>query len=152
MGAIIKKYNLEVVQESSKRYEVEKQITSSIMAKEVLKEVFRLDKQSEEVLCLLCLDTKNKVVGAFEVSRGTVNSSSAHPREIFKRAMLMNSARIMIGHNHPSGDVSPSSADDRFTSKIVNGGEILGIEVLDHIIVGGGNNESYSYAEEGMLL
>ena len=153
MKTIIKKYNIEVVQETSKKYDGDlKSIKDSHTAVKAFKEIFRIDKQAEEVLALLCLDTKNKIIGAFEVSRGTINSSMAHPREVYKRALLMNSARIMLCHNHPSGEIEPSTADNAMTKRIKEGGELIGIDLLDHFIVGNGENDFYSYRAETNIL
>ena len=153
MKTIIKKYSIEVVQETSKKYEGDlKIIKDSYIAVKAFNEIFRIDKQAEEVLVLLCLDTKNKIIGAFEVSRGTINSSMAHPREVYKRALLMNSARIMLCHNHPSGEIEPSSADNVMTERMKEAGELIGIDLLDHFIIGNGENDFYSYRAETELL
>lgn len=154
MKTIIKKYSIEVVQETSKKYDEDlKSIKDSYTAVKAFKEIFRIDKQAEEVLALLCLDTKNKIIGAFEVSRGTINSSMAHPREVYKRALLMNSARIMLCHNHPSGETEPSSADNVMTERMKQAGDLIGIDLLDHFIIGNGeNNNFYSYRTETGLL
>lgn len=153
MKTIIKKYSLELVQETSKKYDGDlKAITSTSAATLAFNDIFNLRNQAEEVLALLCLDTKNRIIGAFEVSRGTLNSSAAHPREILKRALLMNSARIMLGHNHPSGILTPSSADNAFTERMKAAGDLVGIDLLDHIIVANGNGEFYSYRTETFIL
>lgn len=153
MKTIIKKYGLELVQETSKKYDGNlKAINSTGTATLAFNDIFYLRNQAEEVLALLCLDTKNRIIGAFEVSRGTLNSSTAHPREILKRALLMNSARIMLGHNHPSGILTPSDADNAFTERMKEAGELVGIELLDHVIVANGNGEFYSYKTETYIL
>lgn len=103
-----------------------------------------------ENLVVVCLDTKNNITAINTVSIGTINKTSAHPREIFKIAILSNSNCIIIAHNHPSGDPSPSRTDIEFTNNIVDAGEIVGIEVLDHIIVGDG--EQYiSFKKRGLI-
>lgn len=153
MKTIIKKYSIEVIQETSKKYDEDlKSIQSSYTAVKAFKEIFRIDKQAEEVLALLCLDTKNKIIGAFEVSRGTINSSMAHPREVYKRALLMNSARIMLCHNHPSGEIEPSNADNSMTERMKKAGDLIGIDLLDHFIIGNGNDDFYSYRGETNIL
>lgn len=153
MKTIIKKYSIEIVQETSKKYDVQlKSISSTETAVMAFNEIFRIDRQAEEVLALLCLNTKNKIIGAFEVSRGTINSSSAHPREVFKRALLLNSARIMLCHNHPSGELEPSNTDNTMTERMHQAAGMIGIELLDHIIVANGNNGYYSYRTETFLL
>lgn len=135
MGKRIVKYRLELVKESSKIYEVDK-ISSPTDVRDYIEKVFKLSIQAEEVMVMLVLDIKNNVIGAFEVSRGSLNSSIVHPREVFKRALLLNGASIIIAHNHPSGDPAPSREDIAITGRLVEGGEILGIEVLDHLIIG----------------
>jgi len=136
MGKRITKYRLELVKESSKIYEVEGKISSPTDVRDYIEQVFKLSSQAEEVLVLLVLDTKNNVTGAFEVSRGSLNASIVHPREVFKRALLLNGASIIIAHNHPSGDPTPSKDDVDITRRLVEGGDVLGITVLDHIIIG----------------
>lgn len=148
MGKRITKYRLELVKESSKVYEVESRISSPRDVSEYIEQVFKLSIQSEEVMVMLVLDIKNNVIGAFEVSRGSLNTSIVHPREIFKRALLLNAASIILAHNHPSGDTTPSREDTNITKKLVEGGKILGIEVLDHIIVG---DNYMSFKEDNLI-
>ena len=149
MGKRIVKYRLELVKESSKIYEVDK-ISSPSDVRDYIEQVFKLSIQAEEVMVMLVLDTKNNVIGAFEVSRGSLNSSIVHPREVFKRALLLNGASIIIAHNHPSGDTAPSKEDVEVTNRLVEGGDILGINVLDHIIVG--DNGRYRSLKEMNLI
>ena len=103
---------------------------------DILNTVHELKDQAEEVLVLLCLNTKNKVIGNFEVSRGSIDRAIVHPREIFKRALSVNATSIIIAHNHPSGNVTPSRADIDLTKRIEECGDLLGVKLLDHVIVG----------------
>ena len=96
------------------------------------------------------LSTKNEVISYEVVSIGTLNLSLAHPREIFKAAILSNAASIIICHNHPSGDCSPSKEDMELTKRIYKAGKILGIELLDHVIFGASNY--YSFKENDSRL
>lgn len=82
------------------------------------------------------LDTKNNILGVEEVSVGNLNSSIVHPREVFKQAIKRSSSSIILVHNHPSGDPTPSKEDISITKRLVECGDILGIRVLDHIIIG----------------
>lgn len=84
----------------------------------------------------MMLDVKNRVIGIHTVSIGNLNSAIVSPREVFKAAILANAASIIVGHNHPSGDVTPSPEDIQVTTTLQQAGKLLGIEVLDHIIVG----------------
>lgn len=90
----------------------------------------------KEVLKVVLLDTKNRVINNKEVSVGTLNSSLVHPREIFKEAIVNSANSIILVHNHPSGDCNPSKDDKEITEKLIRTGEMLGIKVLDHVIVG----------------
>lgn len=92
----------------------------------------------QEVLKIILLDTKNNVIGVKEVSKGTLNASLVHPREVFKEAIKSSAFSIILVHNHPSGDCSPSEEDISITKKLAELGEELGVKVLDHVIVGRG--------------
>ena len=103
---------------------------------------------AEEYVYLITLNNKNKLTGLFEVSHGTVNSSILSPREIYIRALLLGATNIIIFHNHPSGDPEPSKEDIRVTKRLKAAGELLGVELLDHLIVG---DKYYSSREEQMF-
>lgn len=95
-----------------------------------------LDFESEEYLYMLCLNTKNVITSVFELSHGNVNSSVFSVREIFQKALLANAVAVIFIHNHPSGDHQPSREDVQVTKRAVDAGDILGVKVLDHIIIG----------------
>jgi DNA repair protein RadC len=108
-----------------------------------------LADQPTEVFAMLCLSTKHRIIAYHEVSRGTLDSTLVHPREVFKAALLANAAAIIVSHNHPSGDPSPTIDDIDVTRRLVAAGEILGILLLDHIVVGDGRY--FSFNEAGRL-
>lgn len=108
-----------------------------------------LADQPTEVFAMLCLSTKHRVIAFHEVSRGTLDSTLVHPREVFKAALLANASAIVVSHNHPSGDPSPTLDDIEVTTRLVAAGEILGIPVLDHIVVGDGRY--FSFKESGRV-
>lgn len=108
----------------------------------------RIHEEPEEYMYMICMNTKNKIIGVFEVSHGTVSSSIVGVREIFQKALLANAVSILLMHNHPSGDPSPSREDIEVTRRIVEAGKILGIQVLDHIIVG---DQYVSLKEKGHM-
>jgi len=142
---------LRVVKERSGNYDFEdKKISSPDKARDILEEVFELSELAEEVFIIMCLDTKNKVTGLFKVSQGSLNSSIVHPREVFKRALMQNSNSIILAHNHPSGDVTPSEEDISVTRRLQEAGDILGIKVLDHLIIGAGGRYK-SFKEDGLF-
>lgn len=84
----------------------------------------------------LALNTKNQLLRTFEVSVGSLNASIVHPRELFKEAVRLSAASVVVVHNHPSGDPTPSGADIQLTRRLVKAGDVLGIEVLDHVVIG----------------
>ena len=134
--ANFKWYKVKVVQEKGERYNVDRKISGPYDIHRIARDVLEMDTEAEEVVTMLTLDTKNQVTGIFEVSRGTINSSLVHPREVFKRALLHNATSIILLHNHPSGDPKPSTEDVNMTKRIVEAGSILGVNVLDHVIIG----------------
>lgn len=103
----------------------------------------------QEHLKVIMLSTKNAVINIKDVSVGSLNSSIVHPREVFSEAIRKSSASIIICHNHPSGDPTPSSEDISLTGRIKECGKLLGIELLDHIIIGDGTYVSLK--EKGIM-
>ena len=103
----------------------------------------------QEVFKLILLNTKNIVIGTKDVFKGTLNSSIVHPREVFKEAIQRGSANVIVCHNHPSGDPSPSKEDIDITIRLKECGNIIGIGLLDHIIIG--NNKYVSLKEKGII-
>jgi DNA repair protein RadC len=108
-----------------------------------------LQDEHAEVFAILCVTTKHRVIAYHEVSRGTLDSTLVHPREIFKAVLLANAAAIVAAHNHPSGDPTPSPDDLELTNRLAAAGDVLGIPMLDHIIIGDGCY--YSFKEAGRL-
>ena len=102
-----------------------------------------------EVFSVLCLSVKHRIVGYAPISRGTLDSTVVHPRDVFRAAILSNAAALALVHNHPSGDPRPSPDDDLLTVRLVACGDLMGIEVVDHIIVG--EQGYFSYREAGRL-
>lgn len=114
-----------------------------------------MQQLSVESLRVLLLDTRHHLIRVQEVSRGSINESIAHPREIIRPAILHSAYAIILVHNHPSGDPSPSSADIHLTRRILQAGKIFQIPLLDHIIIGYSNqnqqNPYYSFQESGTI-
>lgn len=103
-----------------------------------------MNKQTEEYLYMLALNTKGKPLGVFEISHGTVDSTFCNPREIFIKALLCGASGIVIVHNHPSGNTMPSKQDIESYDRLKEAGKLIGINVLDSVIVG---ESYYSFAE-----
>lgn len=113
-----------------------------------------IGEDDREVFLVICLNTKNKVIAVHRAHVGSINSSIVHPREVFKSAFLNNSASLIVAHNHPSGDPSLSQEDIHVTKRLCEAGKILGIEILDHIVVGEKRNGKINYVslkEKGYL-
>lgn len=98
---------------------------------------------------IMLLNTKNHLLAIETISIGTLNSSMVHPRELFKAAIKKSAAGLILVHNHPSGDPSPSGDDIVITRRLIEGGEILGISVLDHLIIG--DNKFISMKSKGLI-
>ena len=141
-------YTLKMIKEDSVPYEAPV-IKSPAEVYRAAKQLLALHEEPEEHFCIFCLNTKNKIVGVHTISIGSVNATIVHPREVFKAAMLNNAAAIICIHNHPSGDPEPSRVDIESTHRLVDAGNILGIDVLDHIIIGDG--KYISLQELGMM-
>jgi len=107
-----------------------------------------LQNETKEHFITLHLDGKNRIICCDIVSSGSLNQSIVHPRETFKTALLSSAAGIILMHNHPTGDPSPSTEDLEVTRRLREAGELLGIKVLDHIIIG---STYYSFVERGNI-
>jgi DNA repair protein RadC len=120
--------------------------TPADVFKAVATDLVGLDK---EHFMILILNTKNRILSKEVISIGTLNSAIVHPREVFKPAIIKGAASIICVHNHPSGDPAPSSEDKKLTERLIQAGEIIGIDVLDHVVIG---TEGYvSLREQGMI-
>ncbi|PKG21569.1 RadC family protein [Niallia nealsonii] len=138
--------SLKLVKESSLLYK-ERSIRSPEDGYLLFKQF--LHDADREHFIVICLDTKNQPTAINICHIGSLNASIVHPREVLKPAILSNAASIIVGHNHPSGKAEPSREDIEVTKRLVEAGKIIGIEVLDHIIVG---DEVYiSLKEKGYI-
>jgi DNA repair protein RadC len=132
--------SLKMVREKTLQYQYGERITSPNASAEILTKF--IGDSDREVVALMSLSTKNQINSLSIVSMGSLYSSIVHPREIFKVAILSNAASIIIAHNHPSGDSTPSREDIDMTNRLKECGKLLGIELLDHIIIGDNNYTS----------
>lgn len=108
-----------------------------------------MDILAEEYMYMIALNSKLLPIGVFEISHGNVHMSCAGPREVFTRALLAGATAIELVHNHPSGDCHPSKEDIQITEKLKAAGELLGIAVVEHLVVG--RDKYFSFAEEKYL-
>lgn len=139
------KVKIKLVRENLGLYQPKK-ITGPSAVFEFLKSLQDLDR---EKFFTILLDTKNQIIGVEEVSVGISNSSLVHPREVLKAAILSSATSVIFVHNHPSGDPMPSQEDKDLTSRLISACEIIGLQVLDHIIIGYG--KYLSFADESLL-
>lgn len=116
------------------------------IAKLLINEMMSL---KQEILKLIMLDTKNNIIGIKDVFKGSLNTSIVHPREIFKEALKKSSSSIIICHNHPSGDPTPSKEDINITLRLKECSKIIGIDLLDHLIIG--KDKFVSLKEKGII-
>lgn len=143
----IKKYTVQLVKEQEMEYTGGK-VTSSKKASKLINEIFNMDSQPSEIFVMLALDIKKKPIGCFLISQGTIDSTISSPRDIFQRALLVNAHSIIVAHNHPSGEVEPSTEDKKITQRLVEAGKLMEIELIDHLILGE-EGKYYSFLENG---
>jgi DNA repair protein RadC len=137
-------FGIKLFQAISERYAKEKiqpkiLLDSPKLIFEYLKE--KIGKEKKEHFAVLYLDTRNHLIFD-EISVGTLNASLVHPREVFSKAILNSASHVIIAHNHPSGDCTPSEEDITTTKRLIEAGKILGITVVDHIVVTKNNYSS----------
>ena len=148
------RYNLELVAENDEDYNSiqikNKQVSSPIIVTEINR-IFKLDRKAEEYVILICLDSKNYINSIFEISHGGIASANLDISNILKRALLSNSPKIILCHNHPSGDVSPSKKDYILTDQLYDASETVGIKLLDHIIIGHNKYKSLLLDRKGAV-
>ena len=140
-------YRVQLVRDGSQKAE-RKKVSQPAVAAEVLWQY--LAGADREHFVVVLLDTQNQIIGLHTVTVGTLDASLVHPREIFKAAILANSAAILLAHNHPSGDPTPSAEDRSVTRLLVDAGVSLGIEVLDHLVLGE-SPRYHSFREAGQM-
>lgn len=107
-----------------------------------------LDADKEHFV-LFCLNNKHRLNGFKVVSTGSLTASLVHPREVYRAALGLCAAAVVFVHNHPSGEPGPSPEDNELTRRLKEGGELLGIKVLDHVIVG--ENSFFSFSDRGLI-
>ena len=147
----ISKYKLQLVREGSFPY-----ADNMIREPEDVAKIFQIhfDGSDREVFSFIALNIKHKVIGIHDVSIGSLTASVVHPREVFKAAMLMNAAALIVAHCHPSGDITPSREDLNITHQLMEAGKLLDIPILDHIVTGtdkGYQTDFCSMKSEGLI-
>lgn len=146
-------YRCQLVRSENIQYKAGK-LNNTLAAKRIILELTKpiLENSPQEQFLVVSVDTKLKPIGVHLITAGTLDASLVHPREVFTPALLCNAASVFLVHNHPSGDCIPSRQDREVTDRLKSVGEMIGIQVIDHIIVGydSGNVDpwqAYSLAE-----
>jgi len=142
--AKLKKYTIPVgnytfVREATVEVYAKSRITSSTDARDVARAYhIKMGETFQEHFTILTLDTKHHPITYHKITTGTLDASLVHPREVFFKAIADRCAAVLLIHNHPSGDPTPSREDRQVTDRLTDAGKIIGIQVLDHIVVGDG--------------
>jgi DNA repair protein RadC len=146
----VPRYSLKLIKEKSVRYPAEK-VQDSSSAEKVLR-AYLEDKDCEHMVVLM-LDAANNMIGLSTVAVGGVSGLNTGLRDVFKAAIVARASGMILGHNHPSMDCTPSKEDIHFTEKAIEAGKLLSIPVVDHIIISSGFKAStYSFMQNGLLF
>lgn len=137
-----------LVKEKSMNYATDKSFSPACAVK-LLNDVTSLHLMGEEHCYMIALNGKGQLLGLFFISKGTANQTLLSPREIFLRALLVGASFVVLCHNHPSGNFAPSKDDITITERIKDVGELVGIPLIDHLIIGG--NNYFSFVDKGLL-
>ena len=146
--AFIPQYYVKLMKETQFQYEHNK-IIGAKMVYDLLQAIGLHEKAQEEFYSFY-LNTKNRVIGMEMISKGSLNATLIHPREVFKGALLANAHAVILAHNHPSGDVEPSNADKIVTTTLIDAGKLLDVKVIDHVIIGS-KGGYFSFSESSLM-
>ena len=145
----ITEWRVELVKESTKEYQIENKADTPNNAVRIANAVLKMDRLPYEVVAILTVNTKMIVTGIVRVSQGVMNSAVITPVQVFQPAIPHNAYGVIILHNHPSGDPTPSPQDIEMSNKMAEAGKLLGIQLLDSIVIGDG--DFISLKKEGMM-
>ena len=128
------------------------QLVNSSQSQPLIKKLIESQGQPDrEQFCVILLNSKNEIIGLNIVSIGDLSSAKVHPREVLKPAILSNSAAMILSHNHPSGNLTPSPEDIEITTVIVQASQIMGIQVHEHLIISMHDDTYFSFADHGII-
>jgi DNA repair protein RadC len=143
----VPRYRVTLVRDGSAKWETYPRFANSREIFAALKD--EMATYDREKFFIFTLDCKNKLIGCHEISVGSLTCSVVYPREVFKAAILDSAASIIMVHNHPSGDATPSKDDRDCTQRLCKSGQIIGIKVLDHIVIG--TDDYFSFCDSGLM-
>lgn len=144
-------YRVNLVKDERVRFNAQTLNNPTEAQKYIQSMINEMGQPDREQFCILMLNAKNVTIGMNIVSVGGLSSAQVFPRDVLKPAILANAAALILAHNHPSGDLTPSSADKAITHKIIQAAEIIGIAVHEHLIISMENDGYFSFAEHGYI-
>lgn len=151
ISRFVSAYRISLVKDERVRFSAQS-LDNPSAARECLQDLIRnMGQPDREQFCVLMLNAKNVIIGTNIVSIGGLSSAPVCPREVLKPAILANAAALILGHNHPSGDLTPSVADKHITRLIVQAAHIIGITIHEHLIVCMDHDRYFSFAERGLI-
>lgn len=151
MSLFVSAYRISLVRDERVSFSAQTIYNPKDAQKSLQDMIKKMGQPDREQFCVLMLNAKNVTIGMNIVSIGGLSSAPVHPREVLKPAILANAAALILAHNHPSGDLTPSNADIAITQKIVHASKIIGISVHEHLIISMENDEYFSFAEHGYI-
>jgi DNA repair protein RadC len=151
MNRFVCAYRVNLVKDQRVRFNTQTLNNPTEAQKYIQDMINEMGQPDREQFCILMLNAKNVTIGMNIVSIGGLSSAPVHPREVLKPAILSNSAALILGHNHPSGDLTPSPADKSITHRIIQAAEIIGIAVHEHLIINMEDDRYFSFAEHGLI-
>ena len=146
--AALEVVGIQMVRERTVFYNGNRLTAPELSAEAVISVIGNPDR---EYFVALHLNGKNVIQSVSVISQGSLNQSIVHPREVFKAALLSNAASVILSHNHPSGDLTPSQEDIAITRRLKDAGDIMGIKILDHIIVNTDTGDYRSFVQDGLM-
>jgi len=151
MSRFISAYRLSLVRDERVSFSAQALYNPTDAQKCLQNMIREMGQPDREQFCVLMLNAKNITIGMNIVSVGGVSSAPVHPREVLKPAILANACALILAHNHPSGDLTPSNADKAITQKIIHASDIIGIRVHEHLIISMEDDGYFSFAEHGYI-
>jgi len=148
---VLNRYTVQMVKEQTAHYESVPELTSPASLYAMICEALDLDKKLQEEFHIIMFNAKLKPIGSALIGMGGIASCPARIADIFRPAILKGAYAICLTHNHPSGETTPSAADDEVTREAIEAGRILGIEVMEHMICGDGRCYSYRSSRPNMF-
>jgi DNA repair protein RadC len=151
MSRFVSAYRISLVRDERVRFNAQS-VYNPTDAQRCLQDLIKkMGQPDREQFCVLMLNAKNIIIGMNIVSVGGLSSAPVFPRDVLKPAILANAAALVLGHNHPSGDITPSIADHEITKTIIQAANVIGITIHEHLIISMDDEKYFSFAQEGLI-